>query len=211
MRWKANGCTVLPPGFFSRRSKGNQNTRLIPRPCRRSKKSWNMKVTVIPIIVGISGGIPENWEKKRGKLKITERIENILIIALLKSVTILWKVLGSWRDLLSLKIENRSLQLVWKHFKEILLLFYSFESFSHQLMVFHWSVSDSKSPQVFRTLLSIVFFFFFFFFFLTITRSGRLAEIRWSVCLLSLLFLISFFTTVWIWGTTNLLSPPGFF
>ena len=29
----------------------------------------------------------------------------------------------------------------------------------------------------------LLFFFFFFFFFLTITRSGRLAEKRWSVCI----------------------------
>ena len=37
------------------------------------------------------------------------------------------------------------------------LLFYDYR-FSHQLtlMVFHWSLSDSKSPQVFRTLLSIL-------------------------------------------------------
>ena len=35
---------------------------------------------------------------------------------------------------------------------------YSFETFSHQrkLMVFHKSLSDSKSPQVYRTLLSIL-------------------------------------------------------
>ena len=38
------------------------------------------------------------------------------------------------------------------------LLFWSFESSSHQrkLMVFRWSLSDSKSPQVSRTLLSIL-------------------------------------------------------
>ena len=37
-------------------------------------------------------------------------------------------------------------------------LFYSFESFSHlpQLMVFYWSLSDSKSPQVSMTILSIL-------------------------------------------------------
>ena len=29
-------------------------------------------------------------------------------------------------------------------------------SFSHQLIVFHWSLSDSKSPQVSRTLFSIL-------------------------------------------------------
>ena len=38
----------------------------------------------------------------------------------------------------------------------LLLLFYSFENFSLQQMVFHWSLSDSKSPQVSRTLLSIL-------------------------------------------------------
>ena len=38
------------------------------------------------------------------------------------------------------------------------LLFYSFESFSRQrmLVVSHWSVSNSKSPQVSRTLISIL-------------------------------------------------------
>ena len=47
----------------------------------------------------------------------------------------------------------------WKgKLKMQLLLFYSFESFTHQhkLMVCHWSLSDSKSPQVSRTLLSIL-------------------------------------------------------
>ena len=38
------------------------------------------------------------------------------------------------------------------------ILFYSIENFSHQhsLMVFHCSLSDSKSPQISRTLLSIL-------------------------------------------------------
>ena len=57
----------------------------------------------------------------------------------------------------------------------LLLLSHSFESFSHQhlLMVSHWILSDSKSSQIFRTLLSI----------LAITRFGRLAEIWWSICI----------------------------
>ena len=37
-----------------------------------------------------------------------------------------------------------------------LFLFYSFESFSHQLVVFHGSLGDCKSLQVSRTLLSIL-------------------------------------------------------
>ena len=40
----------------------------------------------------------------------------------------------------------------------LLLLLLFTQSFSHQHypMVFHWSLSDSKSPQVSRTLLSIL-------------------------------------------------------
>ena len=40
----------------------------------------------------------------------------------------------------------------------LLLLFFSFESFSHQrsLVVFHWNLRDSKSSQVSRTLLGIL-------------------------------------------------------
>ena len=41
--------------------------------------------------------------------------------------------------------------------KFIIIIIYSFESFSHprELIVSHRSLSDSKSPQVSRTLLSI--------------------------------------------------------
>ena len=41
---------------------------------------------------------------------------------------------------------------------EVLILCYIFSSFSHQclLMVSHWSLSYCKSPQVSRTLLSIL-------------------------------------------------------
>ena len=40
----------------------------------------------------------------------------------------------------------------------MLLLLFTHKSFSHHryLMVFHWSLSDSKSPHVSRTLLSIL-------------------------------------------------------
>ena len=40
----------------------------------------------------------------------------------------------------------------------IIIIIFSLESFSHQreLMSFHWSLRESKSPQVSRTLLSIL-------------------------------------------------------
>ena len=63
-------------------------------------------------------------------------------------------------------------------------------------MVFHGRLSDSKSPQVSRTFLSILAVFNNAvvwmvstrppaFFLLIIIRSGLLADIRWSVCILN--------------------------
>ena len=45
---------------------------------------------------------------------------------------------------------------VWRYFVFVFVLLV--ESFPHQrwMMVFHWSLSDSKFPQIFRTLLSIL-------------------------------------------------------
>ena len=53
----------------------------------------------------------------------------------------------------------------------------SFFSFSFRFIP--WSAGTGKS-----TILQIFFFFFFFFFLLIIIRSGLLARIRWSVCML---------------------------
>ena len=181
----------------------------------------------------------------------------------------------------------------------LLLLSYSFECFS-QLMVFHWRPSDSKCPQVCRTLLSILvdlkngvvwmvstrplisksscpytnplmtvlstsitisitslscsivfsvllqdlgtylpfrfltilfcglpgrqsllfgrfsfLFFFHFFFLLTITRSGRLVEMTWFVCISKSqrILCVSFSTTgsrlsiylLFVWSNLNFL------
>ena len=46
----------------------------------------------------------------------------------------------------------------WLHSLIIIIIIIIIIVFSHQitLMVFHWSLSDSKSPQVSRTLLSIL-------------------------------------------------------
>ena len=51
-------------------------------------------------------------------------------------------------------LNDKNQQSSSQKFRQLILL----KSFSHQrhLMVFHWSLSDSKSPQVSRTLLSIL-------------------------------------------------------
>ena len=44
---------------------------------REQKMLWNMKVTVIPIVVGTPGTVPKNMEKRLCELKIRERIKTI--------------------------------------------------------------------------------------------------------------------------------------
>ena len=56
---------------------------------RELKRLWNMKVKVIPIVVGALGTVPKGLES----LKISGRIETIQNTALLQSARILRRVL----------------------------------------------------------------------------------------------------------------------
>ena len=66
-----------------------------------------------------------------------------------------------------------------------------FQSFSHQrqLVVFHWSLSDSKSPQVSRTLLSILAVFnnanyYYYYYYLlqeSFSHQCELMVFHWSL------------------------------
>ena len=57
--------------------------------------------------------------------------------------------------------------------------------FSHSFRFILWSARDSKVDHFASSLFFSFFFsFFFFFFLLIIIRSGLLAGIRWSVCML---------------------------
>ena len=54
--------------------------------------------------------------------------------------------------------------------------------FSHFFSFIQWSAGTAKSTIL--QILFLFFFFFFFFFLLIIIKSGILAGIRWSVCML---------------------------
>ena len=41
---------------------------------REQKKLWNMKVTVMPMVVGVHGTVPKNREKILDKLEIRGRL-----------------------------------------------------------------------------------------------------------------------------------------
>ena len=74
---------------------------------RELKKLWNMKVTIVPIVIGALGTITKGLLKDLEDLKIGWRVETIQTTALLRTARILRRVLETWEDLLSLR-------LVWK-------------------------------------------------------------------------------------------------
>ena len=69
---------------------------------RELKKMWNVKVMIIPIVIGtVTKGSVQGLED----LEITGWEETIQTTALLKSTRILRRILETWGDLLSLKLQ----------------------------------------------------------------------------------------------------------
>ena len=60
---------------------------------RELRKLWNMKVKIVPIVIGALGTISKALEKNLSELVIRRRIETIQTTALLGSARILRRVL----------------------------------------------------------------------------------------------------------------------
>ena len=69
---------------------------------RELKKLWNMKVTIVPIVIGTLSTITRGLLKGLEDLDVGERVETIQMTALLRTARILRRVLETWGDLLSL-------------------------------------------------------------------------------------------------------------
>ena len=72
---------------------------------RELKKQWNVKVTIIPIVIGALGTLTKGLIQGQEDLKITGQVETVQTTALLKSARIPRSVLETWGDLLSLKLQ----------------------------------------------------------------------------------------------------------
>ena len=83
---------------------------------RELKKLWNMKVTIVPIVIGTFGTITKGLFKGLEDLEVGGRVETIQVTALLRTARILRRVLETWGDLLLLKLHQ--LTLMWKTLKE---------------------------------------------------------------------------------------------
>ena len=75
------------------------------------KKLWNMKVTIIPIVIGAYGTVTKGLLKGLEDLEVGNRVETIQTTALLKTARILRRVLETWGDFLSLKLQWKTISL----------------------------------------------------------------------------------------------------
>ena len=65
---------------------------------RELKKLWNMKVMIIPIVIGALGIVTKGLVKGLEDLELTGRVESIQTTALLRLARILRSVLETWGD-----------------------------------------------------------------------------------------------------------------
>ena len=73
------------------------------------KKLWNMQVTIIPIVIGAFGTVTKGLLKGLEDLKVSGRVETIQTTALLRTARILIRVLETWGDLLSLRLQWKNI------------------------------------------------------------------------------------------------------
>ena len=76
---------------------------------RELQKLSNMKVMVIPTVIGPLGTVTKVLVQWLEDLEITGRVETIQTTALLRSVRILQRALETWGDLLSLKLQWKAI------------------------------------------------------------------------------------------------------
>ena len=76
---------------------------------REWKKLWNMKVTIVPIVIDVLGTITKGLLKGLEDLEVGGRVETIQTTALLRTARILRRVLETWGDLLSLKLQWKTM------------------------------------------------------------------------------------------------------
>ena len=78
---------------------------------RELKKLWNMKVTIVPIVIGAFGTITKGLLKGLEDLEVGGLVETIQTTALLRTARILRRVLETWGDLLTLKLQWKT--IIW--------------------------------------------------------------------------------------------------
>ena len=72
-----------------------------------------MKVTIVLIVIDALGAITKGLLKDLEDLEVGGRVETIQTTALLRTARILRRVLETWLDLLSLKLQRKTISKRW--------------------------------------------------------------------------------------------------
>ena len=72
-----------------------------------------MKVMIVPIVIGVLGTVTKWLLKSLEDLEVGGRVETIQTTALLRTARILRLVLETWGDLLSLKLQWKTICSYW--------------------------------------------------------------------------------------------------
>ena len=76
---------------------------------RELKKLWNMQVTIIPIVIGAFGTVTKGLLKGLEDWEVGRRVETIQTTTSLRTARILRRVLETWGDLHSLKLQWKTI------------------------------------------------------------------------------------------------------
>ena len=87
-------------------------------PARELKKLWNMLVTIILIVIGAFCTVTKGLLKGLEDLDVGGRVETTQTTTLLRRIRILRRVLNTRGDLLSLKLQWKTISLKLKLLKE---------------------------------------------------------------------------------------------
>ena len=72
-----------------------------------------MKVTIVPIVIGALDKVTKGLSKGLEDLEVGGRVETTQTTALLRTARILRRVLETWGDLLSLKLQGKTISEHW--------------------------------------------------------------------------------------------------
>ena len=81
-----------------------------------------MKVTIIPIVIGAFGSVTKGLLKGLDDLEVGGQVDTIQTTALLRTARIQRRFLETWGDLLSIKLQWKTISLNWCEKLSLLLL-----------------------------------------------------------------------------------------
>ena len=76
---------------------------------RELKKLGNMEVTIVRIVISALGTVTKGLLKSLEDLEVGGRVKTIQTTALLRTARILRRVLKTWGDLLSFKLQRKTI------------------------------------------------------------------------------------------------------